>query len=474
MTDRSFQRANDESRERLAHLVAALTPTQFEADLGEGWTVASALAHIGFWDRWQAERWTEMLAGRWSASNDSVLAAEHLANEALHPYWAGIGAEDISALAIEAARRVDALIAAAPDATVDALEGTSIAFLLHRHRHRGEHMDHIERVLAGAAGAAPTPVPGPIDREFVARNAASRRRLATFVERLREPELALPTEEGGWTVAQVLAHMAFWDRSMEARWQLARETARVGEPIEPVSLPAFMDEAIDQLLADLIGAWSGHIGLAIGAEALAAAESLDALIEEVAPGVGDTLVRDWPRTMDRSIHRLAHLEQMDVALSSVRAPRPPIDRSYLDRNETSRAQLSDAIAGLSASDLARPTEDGGWTVGQVLGHVAFWDRFLEARWRAAILAGAATQPDVLPHDLADLLNAALPASWGSLASQSDRLVAETLAAAEAIDALIAGLPAEAPVLDVLADRPALLDRSIHRKEHLEQIERALG
>jgi uncharacterized damage-inducible protein DinB len=321
MTDRSFQRANDESRERLAHLVAALTPTQFEADLGEGWTVASALAHMGFWDRWQAERWTEMLAGRWSASNDSVLAAEHLANEALHPYWAGIGAEDISALAIEAARRVDALIAAAPDAAVDALEGTSVAFLLHRHRHRGEHMDHIERVLAAtAAGAAAHAAPNsasaevaePIGREFVERNAASRRRLATLVERLRE------------------------------------------------------------------------------------------------------------------------------------------------------------------SDLAVPTEDGGWTVGQVLGHMAFWDRFLEARWRAAIAAGAATQPDVLPHELADLLNAALPPSWGSLASQSAGLVAETLAAAEAIDALIAGLPAEAPVLDVLADRPTLLDRSIHRKEHLEQIERALG
>jgi hypothetical protein len=37
MTDRGFQRANDESRERLARLVETLTPTQLAVDLGEGW-----------------------------------------------------------------------------------------------------------------------------------------------------------------------------------------------------------------------------------------------------------------------------------------------------------------------------------------------------------------------------------------------------------------------------------------------------
>ncbi len=86
MTGRGFQLANDESRERLARLVAALTPARLRVDLGQGWTVSSALAHMGFWDRWQAGRWTEMLARTWSAAADSVIAAEHLANEALHPH----------------------------------------------------------------------------------------------------------------------------------------------------------------------------------------------------------------------------------------------------------------------------------------------------------------------------------------------------------------------------------------------------
>jgi len=123
MTDRSFQQSNDQSRERLARLAAGLTAAQMRVDLGEDWTVASALAHMGFWDRWQAERWGAMLAGSWRADDESVSAAEHIANEALHPYWAGIDADDIPGLALDAATPLDELVASAPDATVDAWRG---------------------------------------------------------------------------------------------------------------------------------------------------------------------------------------------------------------------------------------------------------------------------------------------------------------------------------------------------------------
>jgi hypothetical protein len=152
MTDRSFERANAESRARLAGLAATLTPAHLATDLGENWTVASAFGHMGFWDRWQAERWTEMLAGTWSADEASVIAAEHLANPALHPYWAGIEARNVVTLAIEAAATLDALVAQAPDALVEKLEVGPSAYLLRRHRHRGEHLDHIERVLSSRRG----------------------------------------------------------------------------------------------------------------------------------------------------------------------------------------------------------------------------------------------------------------------------------------------------------------------------------
>jgi hypothetical protein len=49
-----------------------------------------------------------------------------------------------------------------------------------------------------------------------------------------------------------------------------------------------------------------------------------------------------------------------------------------------------------------------------------------------------------------------------------------VAAADAIDSLIEGLPAEAPVNAALAERPPLLDRSIHRNSHLDDIELVIG
>jgi hypothetical protein len=145
MVDRSHERANEESRAEVADLVARLTRPQLRADLGEGWSVLSHLAHLGFWDRWQGERWRSMLAGSWTADDASVLDAEDLANEALAPYWAAIESADVPSLALVAAAAVDRLIAQAPDSMVAQLHESPNQFLLHRHRHRREHLGWIKR-----------------------------------------------------------------------------------------------------------------------------------------------------------------------------------------------------------------------------------------------------------------------------------------------------------------------------------------
>lgn len=150
MVDRSHERANEASRAELAALVAGLTQNQLRADLGEGWSALSHLAHLGFWDRWQGERWRLMLAGSWTADSASVLTAEDLANAALAPYWAAIETADVPALALEAAVIVDQLIAQAPDSLVTLLHAGPNEFLLHRHRHRREHLHWIRRDLERA------------------------------------------------------------------------------------------------------------------------------------------------------------------------------------------------------------------------------------------------------------------------------------------------------------------------------------
>jgi hypothetical protein len=81
----------------------------------------------------------------------------------------------------------------------------------------------------------------------------------------------------------------------------------------------------------------------------------------------------------------------------------------------------------------------------------------------------------MPHDLADILNDGLPPTWARVASGAGRAaIDEALAAAEEVDRIIAGLPAESPMESILNERPALLDRSIHRAEHLEALERAMA
>jgi hypothetical protein len=154
MVDRSHERANEESRAEVAALVAGLTQQQPRADLGEGWSALSHLAHLGFWDRWQGARWRSMLAGSWTADAGSVLDAEDLANAALAPYWAAIETADVPALALEAAAVVDQLIAQviaqAPDAMVTQLYASPNLFLLYRYRHRREHLGWIRRDLERA------------------------------------------------------------------------------------------------------------------------------------------------------------------------------------------------------------------------------------------------------------------------------------------------------------------------------------
>jgi hypothetical protein len=147
MVDRSHEQANDESRAELAGLIVELAPDQLRTDLGEGWSTLSHLAHLGFWDRWQADRWRSMLAGTWTADSDSILHAEELTNAALWPYWAAIARADVPELALAAAEALDQLITQAPDTMITELEAGPNRFLLHRHRHRREHLGWIRRDL---------------------------------------------------------------------------------------------------------------------------------------------------------------------------------------------------------------------------------------------------------------------------------------------------------------------------------------
>ena len=144
--------------------------------------------------------------------------------------------------------------------------------------------------------------------------------------------------------------------------------------------------------------------------------------------------------------------------------------SVHDNNDRSRRRLMDVVKGLSETDLAKVI-DGEWTVAAELGHLAFWDRLLLARWTEA-LASDRDGPMALPTGLPDMINKAGIHDWTRIPGHL--AVTGAIEAAERTDAFIAGLAPEKIAAAIAADHRNQVDRSRHRGEHLDTIEQATG
>jgi hypothetical protein len=145
-----------------------------------------------------------------------------------------------------------------------------------------------------------------------------------------------------------------------------------------------------------------------------------------------------------------------------------MEREYLERNAVGLARLRALVGRLSEDELARPVE-GDWTVAALLAHLAFWDRFVLARWRAA--QEGHSPPAGLADGLVDLINAAGLEEWQAIPPHA--AARQALAAAEASERLIAGLPEDVAGPVVASGRMSLLDRTLHWSGHLDQIEAAV-
>ena len=144
------------------------------------------------------------------------------------------------------------------------------------------------------------------------------------------------------------------------------------------------------------------------------------------------------------------------------------DRAFVISNEASRIRIERLVARLTESDDTVRI-DADWTVAALLGHVAFWDRFHAARWRAALAAGQVV-PGPMPE--ADLINDALfRLLWRLPARGAAEAALEAAAAANTTIASLSDASVEAARA---AGMPRLLDRSLHRTEHLDAIEAALA
>ncbi len=115
----------------------------YSCDLGDGWTVAVAMAHMAFWDR-RAVGLLKLWDGE-GLLPDSVY--EDLLNNVLLAEWQAIAPEQSAQLAIEAARAVNAAVRALDGDKAAAIAMIGNNFMLARGEHRREHLDQIEQAL---------------------------------------------------------------------------------------------------------------------------------------------------------------------------------------------------------------------------------------------------------------------------------------------------------------------------------------
>jgi hypothetical protein len=146
------------------------------------------------------------------------------------------------------------------------------------------------------------------------------------------------------------------------------------------------------------------------------------------------------------------------------------DRSYVAENQTQLARLEALVGKLGDRELLRPLE-AGWTVAGVLAHLAFWDYRIVTLLDAWGADGRGTPPPANDEAAVNWINdAGKPLCLGLPPRVAARLAVE---AAIAADKRVAGLSEAQLAANAAAGRPISVLRAEHRREHLDEIERAL-
>jgi hypothetical protein len=144
-----------------------------------------------------------------------------------------------------------------------------------------------------------------IDRSFIERNRTATARLRTLAVTLSDAQLQRPVGEH-WTVAIALAHLAFWDRRVLALLDAANTAGEV------VDIP--IDLAVNDISLPL---WAAIPPRTAAELAVASAEALDRRLAELPAAQVAAMRTRSERWIDRSLHRNAHLDEIEAALNTL-------------------------------------------------------------------------------------------------------------------------------------------------------------
>jgi hypothetical protein len=141
-----------------------------------------------------------------------------------------------------------------------------------------------------------------------------------------------------------------------------------------------------------------------------------------------------------------------------------MDRSFVDQNRASTERLKKLVKSLADADMGRKV-GADWTVAVALAHLAFWDRRVQF-----VLDFTAQEGKLSPVEIDTVVNDLLLPTWEALpGKEAARLAIDT---AEALDRQLEGYPE--PMLEqVKTHNPRWVNRSLHRNEHLDEVDEAL-
>ena len=150
-----------------------------------------------------------------------------------------------------------------------------------------------------------------MEQNYITANKKERERLRKMVQGMTDEELKLVIYKEGWTVAVVLAHLAFWDRR---RLVLMRKWQKQGVSPSPTS-----DELVDIINDSLLSFFLELPPRQAAEMAVSIAEQVDREIEKLAPESIEAIKTLGDRhALNRSMHRKMHLDEIEKLLQASR------------------------------------------------------------------------------------------------------------------------------------------------------------
>ena len=150
-----------------------------------------------------------------------------------------------------------------------------------------------------------------VDRTFIAENDAERARLRALVTRLKDADLARPMP-AGWTIAAILAHVAFWDQRallLLEQWEQQSGLAALPHGLNDTDVH-WINDATKPMFLALAPRAAADLAVAI-------AEAVDGRVAALPDDfVAKNTAAGSPIRLLRAEHRREHLDEIEAALKA--------------------------------------------------------------------------------------------------------------------------------------------------------------